>query len=81
MLLGRPWEFDLNAIHKIRDNTYTFTFNGEKMILVPLKEHVPLTTKPTTTMKNNLVILAHPDFEEEIKGNSVIYAVIAIGAI
>lgn len=81
ILLGRPWEFDLNAIHKGRDNIYTFTFNCIKMMIVPLEEHVPSTTKPTTTTKNNLIILAHRVFEEEIKGNLVIYEVIAIGEI
>nr|KAJ0228132.1 hypothetical protein LSAT_V11C100037670 [Lactuca sativa] len=51
------------------------------MMIVPLEEHGPSTTKPTTTTKNNLIILAHHVFEEEIKGNLVIYEVIAIGEI
>ncbi|GJU03260.1 transposon ty3-I gag-pol polyprotein [Tanacetum coccineum] len=47
ILLGRPWEYDVNAIHKGKENTYSFIINGVK----------------------------------KIKGESVIYAVIATGMI
>ena len=77
ILLGRPWEFNLNVVHRGRDNTYTFAFNEVKMMLVPLQKHVPTITKPTPPTKNNLVVFTHRDFEEGIKGNSVIYGAIA----
>lgn len=35
ILHGRPWEYDVNATHKGKENTYTFQLNGVKMILVP----------------------------------------------
>ncbi|GJT69452.1 putative ribonuclease H-like domain-containing protein [Tanacetum coccineum] len=43
IFLGRPWEFDVNATHKGKDNTYSFRVNGVKKILFQemedLKQH------------------------------------------
>jgi hypothetical protein len=36
LLLGRPWEFDTNAIHHGRSNKYTLVHNGKKITLLPL---------------------------------------------
>lgn len=34
ILLGRPWQFDLQAIHKGHDNTYKFNWMGKKIVLL-----------------------------------------------
>ncbi|GJY83359.1 transposon ty3-I gag-pol polyprotein [Tanacetum coccineum] len=75
VLLGRPWEFDVNATRKGKDNTYSFRLNGVKKIMVPLIEN----SKPKVLeeKRNNLMIMSHQDFEDEIKGESVVYAVVA----
>jgi hypothetical protein len=36
LLLGRPWEFDTDAIHHGRSNKYTLMVNGKKITLLPL---------------------------------------------
>jgi hypothetical protein len=36
LLLDRPWEFDNDAIHHGRSNTYTFVHKGKKITLVPM---------------------------------------------
>jgi hypothetical protein len=36
LLLGRPWEFDTDAIHYGRRNKYTLMHNGKKITLLPL---------------------------------------------
>jgi hypothetical protein len=36
LLLGRPWEFDTDAIHHVRSNKYTLVHNGKKITLLPL---------------------------------------------
>jgi hypothetical protein len=36
LLLGRPWEFDTNAIHHGRSNKYTFMHKGKKIVLLPM---------------------------------------------
>jgi len=36
LLLGRPWQFDKNATHNGRTNTYTFKLKGGNYTLIPL---------------------------------------------
>jgi hypothetical protein len=36
LLLGRPWEFDTEAIHHGRSNKYTLVHNRKKITLLPL---------------------------------------------
>jgi hypothetical protein len=36
LLLGHPWEFDIDAIHYGRINKYTLVHNGKKITLLPL---------------------------------------------
>jgi hypothetical protein len=36
LLLGRPWEFDNDAIHHGRSNTYTLMHKGQKITLQPM---------------------------------------------
>jgi hypothetical protein len=36
LLLGCPWEFDADAIHHGRTNTYTLMHKGKKITLVPM---------------------------------------------
>ncbi|KAL5548134.1 hypothetical protein UlMin_003365 [Ulmus minor] len=37
MLLGRPWQFNLNIVHNGRTNTYSFCKDNMKIILAPMK--------------------------------------------
>jgi hypothetical protein len=36
LLLGRPWEFDTDAIHYGRSNKYTLMHKGKKIVLLPM---------------------------------------------
>ncbi|XP_074288819.1 uncharacterized protein LOC141613974 [Silene latifolia] len=36
LLLGRPWEFDRNTTHQVKENVYSFKHNGKKVTLTPL---------------------------------------------
>jgi hypothetical protein len=38
MLLGRPWQFDLNATHEGRSNHYSFMHLGVKHVLKPMHD-------------------------------------------
>ena len=35
ILLGRPWQYDVQAIHRGRENTYEFMWMGRKIKLLP----------------------------------------------
>jgi hypothetical protein len=36
LLLGRPWEFDTDAIHYGISNKYTLMHKGKKIVLLPM---------------------------------------------
>jgi hypothetical protein len=38
ILMGRPWQYDKNAIHDGRRNTYTLEKNGRTHMLLPIEE-------------------------------------------
>ena len=46
LLLGRPWQYDREVSHNGRTNTYSFLFEGVKIILIPSKQ-VLEKTNPT----------------------------------
>ncbi|XP_044331803.1 uncharacterized protein [Triticum aestivum] len=39
LLLGRPWQFDHDAVHAGRTNTYTFMHDGRKHMLKPMADN------------------------------------------
>nr|GEW12452.1 Gag-Pol polyprotein-like protein [Tanacetum cinerariifolium] len=53
-LLGRPWQSDLNVVHKRKENTYTLSKRGRKFTLCPYSDEVQATT---TKEKNNRIML------------------------
>ncbi|GJS61835.1 transposon ty3-I gag-pol polyprotein [Tanacetum coccineum] len=79
ILLGRPWEYDVNAIYKGKENNYSFIINGVMKVLVPLIDKNK--SKDFEATRNNMMILNHGDFNDQIKGESVIYVVVEIGTI
>jgi hypothetical protein len=40
LLLGRPWQYDLDAMHSGRSNHYSFVHKGVSHVLKPMKESV-----------------------------------------
>nr|XP_023923494.1 uncharacterized protein LOC112034904 [Quercus suber] len=38
LILGRPWQYDVDATHKCKVNVYVFFKNGRKIVLGPIKE-------------------------------------------
>ena len=54
LLLGRPWQFDREATHDGRKNTYTFKVNKKTITLAPLppSQTLPHTPQTQTPQKN-----------------------------
>jgi hypothetical protein len=44
LLLGRPWQFDVDSVHFGRSNKHTFIHNDKKVVLVPLSPEEILTS-------------------------------------
>jgi hypothetical protein len=54
LLLGRPWEYDLNATYEGRSNHYSFVHKGMHHLLKPMLEcAINAEVFPTITMKKN----------------------------
>ncbi|XP_039145675.1 uncharacterized protein LOC120282882 [Dioscorea cayenensis subsp. rotundata] len=73
LLFGRPWQYDRSVVHNGRTNTYSFTKDGVKIVLLPRRD---TTTSPTRDI-TNLLTLAK--FEEEILQSDVVFALIGKG--
>ena len=58
LILGRPWQYDIDATHRCEDNVYLFFRNDRKIILGHIKEgSVPKASKvegkPSLLIVNN----------------------------
>ncbi|XP_020871957.1 uncharacterized protein LOC110225923, partial [Arabidopsis lyrata subsp. lyrata] len=84
LLLGRPWQFDRDTTHKGRNNTYSFTFGGRNVTLVPSKEEtelLPAVTSATemskTTAPQSLLVVPKADFEAQLGDTTIVWALIS----
>ena len=69
LLFGRPWQFDVDAQHSGRSNTYRLEKNGMKYTLLPLK------TKVASPKKRAFLTLSQ-SFETEMKETKQVYALV-----
>ena len=76
LILGRPWQYDVNVIHRCKDNVYAFFKNGRKIIFGPIKEgSVPKTSK--VEGKPSLLIVNNDDeFDRECKELKQVYVIV-----
>ncbi|XP_050254013.1 uncharacterized protein LOC126700075 [Quercus robur] len=72
----RPWQYDVDATHRCKDNVYVFFKNGRKIVLGPIKENsVPKASK--VKEKPSLLIVNNEDeFDRECKELKQVYAVV-----
>jgi hypothetical protein len=62
VLLGRPWQFDRNAIHDGRKNTYTLEKNGRTHMLLPIEEK-----KVKEEANTNILLMSGKELLSELK--------------
>lgn len=72
LLLGRPWQFDRQAIHNGRKNTYTIAANGMKQTLLPLEE--PLKNEVYTNTR--ICLVDGRKFMDGLRHENVCFALI-----
>ncbi|XP_057808911.1 uncharacterized protein LOC131023389 [Salvia miltiorrhiza] len=70
LLLGRPWQFDRSIIYDGRHNTYSFIYEGVKLVLMPsVPSPVPPTPPPHSntpaTQQNKVLLLSRKQFFRE----------------
>ena len=76
LILGRHWQYDVDATHRCKDNVYVFFKNGRKIIFAPIKEgSVPKTSK--VEGKPSLLIVNNDDeFDRECKELKQVYVIV-----
>uniref|UniRef100_A0A2N9IIB5 RNA-directed DNA polymerase n=1 Tax=Fagus sylvatica TaxID=28930 RepID=A0A2N9IIB5_FAGSY len=62
VLLGRPWQYDVDITYKGRDNIYLFTWESHKIAMVPLKCPT-LPNKPFKVEGKSVLTLARSEAE------------------
>ncbi|XP_028083283.1 uncharacterized protein LOC114284540 [Camellia sinensis] len=74
VLLGRPWQFDVDITFRGRDNTYAFNWGSHKIAMSPLKQHkVP----PKVEAKSFLTITnSKAEFVADAKTSQELYAMV-----
>jgi hypothetical protein len=77
VLLGRPWQFDVDATHKGRENTYFFIWNKRKIVILPNK----LDGSTSKAEEKNMLTISHTpsDFVEDLKKADLCAALIIKG--
>lgn len=79
ILLGRPWEFDVNAKHDERANSYEFLWDGKKIALMPLPQQENLSSPNTHTGRLFLTAPGKP-FEHDVWFTGLVLALVSKGA-
>ena len=62
LLLGRPWQYDINVIHDGQMNTYTLEKNGRTHMLLPKKDKE---MKPKVS--NTVLLMSGKELLTEVK--------------
>jgi hypothetical protein len=62
LLLGRPWQYDINVIHDGRKNTYTLEKNGRMHMFLPIKD---IEVKPEVS--NTILLMSGKELLKEVK--------------
>ncbi|XP_020259159.1 uncharacterized protein LOC109835598 [Asparagus officinalis] len=65
MLLGRPWQFDVDATHRGKDNVYIFKKDGRRIVLKSLTEKE--SSKIKTIKRKELFVTNNDALTENLK--------------
>ncbi|KAL5724295.1 hypothetical protein ACHQM5_007573 [Ranunculus cassubicifolius] len=75
MLLGRPWQYDVNSTHRRRDNTFSFYKDGIQIVLAPLEKSMV----PRSLPERGQNFLISNNILEDSKEMGEIYALVIKG--
>lgn len=76
VLLGRPWQFDVDVTFRGRENTYLFTWEGHKILMAPLGQQ--MFTKSFKVKGKSFLTLSssEAEFIEDVKATQEVYAMV-----
>ena len=80
ILLGRPWQFDRDVMHRGRSNEYELRHNGKKIVLKPMSSTAVRSMGSKQAKKPNLTMLASErEVERILDQGGVVYMLVAKG--
>ena len=85
LLLGRPWQYDKDATHRGKTNTYSFEFKGRTITFLPSPEPSAVDELPATstssptpaTPARTLLTLPKAEFEKHLRETDMVWALVA----
>ena len=74
LLLGRPWQYDVDSVHHGRSNYYSFMFKGQKIVIHPMTPEQVLKDDIARATKAAKLVTSPPvaPVQHEIKLNNPI---------
>ncbi|KAK0574504.1 hypothetical protein LWI29_024662 [Acer saccharum] len=77
VLLGRPWQFDVDITYRGRDNVCVFNWGGKRIAMVPKRGLVGSSTKATINEQSLVTLITSvTDLEAEIKEAQEVHVVV-----
>ncbi|XP_074303264.1 uncharacterized protein LOC141637716 [Silene latifolia] len=67
LLLGRPWEFDKDALHKGKSNIYTFKHGNQRIVLTPLPPNTKDYGSPNMSNHKGVLFLSEAEILREMQ--------------
>lgn len=77
MLLGRPWQFDVDATYKGCDNVYSFWWRDKKIMLLLMRDKN--SNPPQIKTKSTLFAVCENRFLEKMKDTGEVWMLVVKG--
>ena len=71
MLLRRPWQYDREAIHDVKKNTYKFHKDGIDHTLIPIKDEGTLAAPEPKSL-----LLSSKEYLQQVKEGEINFAIV-----
>ena len=76
LILGRPWQYNVDATHRCKDNVYLFFKNDRKINLGPIKDSsLPKASKVEGKL-SFLIVNNEDEFDKECREMKQVYVVV-----
>lgn len=77
ILLGRPWQFDIDVTYKGHDNIYSFWWQDRKIVLLLMGDKK--CNSPQAEMKRTMFAICESQFLEEVKDIGEVWTLVEKG--
>ena len=76
LILGRSWQYDVDANHRYKDNVYMFYKNGKTIFLGPIKEGIVPKASKVEGKSSLLIVNKEDEFNRECKELKQVYVAV-----